>query len=56
MCLCRVHAKLGDYASALEAAAPLNVFTGDGIYVRLPKCHVSLQVPMQSVHACIDEM
>jgi translation initiation factor 3 subunit L len=40
--LVRLYAKIGDYASAIEAARPLNALGGDGIYTRNLRCHATL--------------
>lgn len=40
--LCRLHAKTGDYAAAIEVVRPLNLLAGEGLFVRIPRCHITL--------------
>lgn len=40
--LCRMYTKLGDYAAAIEAARPLGLLTGEGLFSRIPACHLAL--------------
>ena len=40
--LCRLYTKLGDYAAAVEAARPLGILAGEGLFSRIPACHLAL--------------
>lgn len=40
--LCRLYTKLGDYAAAVEAARPLGLLAGEGLFSRIPACHLAL--------------
>lgn len=42
--LCRFYTKLGDYAAAIDAVKPLNIFQSDGtLFARTLKAHATLQ-------------
>lgn len=40
--LCRLHVKTGDYAAAIEVVRPLNLMAGEGLFVRIQRCHILL--------------
>ncbi len=40
--LCRMYTKLGDYAAAIESARPLCLLAGEGLFVRIPACHLAV--------------
>ena len=39
---CRMYTKLGDYAAAIESARPLGLISGEGLFSRIPACHLAL--------------